>query len=454
MIPLNEIWQNEHCVGCGACAAICQEQIIELNFIAPKGIYKAGIPSNNLEKCIDCSLCFETCPVVSRNAYNDKDISTPTTLSKLIDWLIGSCKGIYTGYAVDKNLRYECSSGGVATALLKYLLETKNIDAAVVATPIPDKPIRHRTCLVEKAEDIIKYKGSIYCQVDYSSIWQFIQKNDQRLAIMGLPCQLKAVDLFMATKGLDTSKVFKIGLFCGGMTSHKALELLCKWANVNPDNVLNIRYRSGGWPGRKMIVTVCDIKQPTGTKEVVLFDRDASLFQRHLYNFCFGGPFFLNCCRKCGDQTAECADISLGDAWLPEFTSSDTIGTNLVIARTAKGQKILQGAVCNGVLELNQATPEDIVHSQGNCLVGRKLGLWGKSFWDRSLDIPESEACKQYIPQYIPSTRLISERRFFQWLVTHAPQRLVFVLFIIYNLMLITGGRLFKWIQFKIRRRA
>jgi coenzyme F420 hydrogenase subunit beta len=454
MIPLNEIWQNEHCVGCGACAAICQEQIIESNFIAPKGVYKAGIPSNNIEKCTDCNRCFEVCPAVSRNAYKDNIITIPSTLSRLIHWLIGAYKGIYTGYAVDKNLRYECSSGGVATALLKYLLETKNTDATVVAAPIPDKPIRHHACLVEKAEDVIKCKGSIYCQVDYSSIWQFIQKNNQRLAIIGLPCQLKAVDLFMAAKGLDTSKIFKIGLFCGGMTSHKALDFLCKRANVNPDNVLNIRYRSGGWPGRKMIVTVCDIKHPTGTKEVVLFDRDASLFQRHLYNFCFGGHFFLNCCRRCEDQTAEYADISLGDAWLSEFTSSDTIGTNLVIARTAKGLKILQSAVCDGILELNHATPEDIVHSQGNCLVGRKLGLWGKSFWDRSSDTSELKVCKQYIPQYVPSTRLVLERRLFQWMVTHAPAHIVFVLFIIYNLMLMIGGRLFKWIQFKIRRRA
>lgn len=363
---------------------------------------------------------------------NNKKISNK---SKLFNWLIGPYKEIYTGYAVDEKLRYECSSGGVATALLKYLIETKVMDGAIVAAPIRGKPLRHQAHYVNKVEDIVQYKGSIYCPIDYSPTWQIIEENHgRRLVIIGQPCQLRAVDQFVSAKGLDASKIFKIGLFCGGVTSYKALEYLCKKAKVKPKDALEIRYRSGGWPGRKMVIVIRDAREPTKTKEIVLFDRDASFSQKYLYDFCFSGPFFLDCCRVCKDQTSEHADISLGDAWLPEITSADKLGTNLIMARTDRGYKILQGAVNSGVIKLEGTDPEDVINSQGNCLIGKKLGLWGKPFWKYSSDTSEFKISKRYIPQHVPSKRIVLERRLFQWLVAHFPAHPIFMFYVTYNL--------------------
>ena len=43
----------------------------------------------------------------------------------------------------------------------------------------------------------------------------------------------------------------------------------------------------------------------------------------------------------CTDAVCELADISFGDAWLPEL-SNDKIGTSLVISRSETGEEVLR----------------------------------------------------------------------------------------------------------------
>ena len=131
---------------------------------------------------------------------------------ELFDWMVGLYKQIYTGHVNNEELRYQSSSGGIATALLKYLFETNEIDKAFIAAPIKENPLKHRMQLIYKAEDAVRCNDTIYCQVDYSSVWDFIKNNDNgRLAVIGLPCQLKAIDLLVSNK--NQLKIFKIGLF-------------------------------------------------------------------------------------------------------------------------------------------------------------------------------------------------------------------------------------------------
>lgn len=451
---MNKIWKNELCTGCGACAAICPEEIIELDFVDKEGFYRAGISSDKEKECNGCGLCFQVCPAVSRNKEDPDQDMKVANLPALLEWLIGPYKKIYTGHAADNDLRYASSSGGVATALLMHLFKKEAIQGALVASPIPGKPMRHCIYLIRNSGDSISHRGTIYCQIDYSHAWKFIQENQDRLAIMGQPCHLKAVDLFMAIKELDTTKILKIGLFCGGTSSYRALQYLCERKKVSPDKTLNIRYRSGGWPGRKMIAAIPDPDNPGRTKEVVLFEKDASLLQSYLYNFCFSGSFFPKCCLICTDQTAECADISLGDAWLPRLTLLDTLGTNIIISRSVRAQQTLLEAVKDGIIQLEEAQPEDVLCSQGNCLVGRKLGLWGRHIKQGCLNIPKLMACRRYIPQYIPSKRLLLERRLLRWLTGQLPASSAFIVFLVYRLMINMLGRFIRMTVKVIKERA
>lgn len=66
----------------------------------------------------------------------------------------------------------------------------------------------------------------------------------------------------------------------------------------------------------------------------------------------------------CCDRTAELADISCGDAWLPEL-ADDTVGSSVLIARTPRGQDIIRQAVDKGRLHIGEIGPADVARSQG-----------------------------------------------------------------------------------------
>src|SRR5699024_8759391 len=53
------------------------------------------------------------------------------------------------------------------------------------------------------------------------------------------------------------------------------------------------------------------------------------------------GFFKYTACDYCDDVLAETADISFGDAWLPEFTP-DPQGDNIVVARSAAALEIFE----------------------------------------------------------------------------------------------------------------
>ncbi len=302
---------------------------------------------------------FKAGPIVS-------DLGEPKTdleegIKKMLD--------CYLGFSKNDNTRYQCSSGGSITTLLKYLIDSGKIEGAFVA--VPSSGLKHQMAFVNNPDDLINYGDSIYCPVDFSPVWRFLKKYpDKKIAVVGLPCNLRALK--------DYQNIFKIGLFCGGVSSHQALEFLCQRKKIK--KVDRIRYRNGGWPGRRIIAHVDD-------KEIVLLDRDKSFLDKILYSFCFSGPFYLNSCRKCNDHFASFADVSFGDAWLPEVMKSDKVGTNVIIIRSKKGKEYLKEA---------------------------PLSLKKASF------------------ERFPVSRKRPLRGFFQYLVANLPLKLVFILYSIY----------------------
>ena len=96
-LPLKNIWKNGRCVGCGACEAVCPEQIIKLDFSGE--IYQAMIPLDSERKCTGCGFCYKVCQFI-QNFVGDKENknSIQTNLPELLDWMIGPYKKIFTSY--------------------------------------------------------------------------------------------------------------------------------------------------------------------------------------------------------------------------------------------------------------------------------------------------------------------------------------------------------------------
>ena len=63
--------------------------------------------------------------------------------------------------------------------------------------------------------------------------------------------------------------------------------------------------------------------------------------------------FFLTYrCTLCDDGFNKFADVSCGDAWLPEYRM-DKLGTSIIITRNEIGEQFIYGALENGRIQLN-----------------------------------------------------------------------------------------------------
>jgi len=80
----------------------------------------------------------------------------------------------------------------------------------------------------------------------------------------------------------------------------------------------------------------------------------------HTRSTCFTPSRCLLCC----DGTAELADISFGDAWLPEF-SNDNNGTSIIVSRTQMAEQFLQKAMSSKKIKLSKITGIKVARSQG-----------------------------------------------------------------------------------------
>ena len=142
------------CVGCGACQYFCGKDSIVLENIETIGIrpiFKKAQDANYSE-------CLKFCPSYSIGAsrnlqHNEHVISHP---------LIGPALEIWQGYASDKDIRYNASSGGAVSALTSYCLEKENMEFVLHVGMDKDTPWYNKTVQSKSRADLLARAGSRY----------------------------------------------------------------------------------------------------------------------------------------------------------------------------------------------------------------------------------------------------------------------------------------------------
>jgi hypothetical protein len=93
------------------------------------------------------------------------------------------------------------------------------------------------------------------------------------------------------------------------------------------------------------------------------------------FGFLWGHGFFkYNACDFCDDVVGETADLTVGDAWLPQFVN-DSRGTNIVVARSKALRDLIEEGIGTGRLALQQISPDDVAQSQAAGFRHRRDGL-------------------------------------------------------------------------------
>ncbi|GAB6265202.1 MAG: Coenzyme F420 hydrogenase/dehydrogenase, beta subunit C-terminal domain [Methanothrix sp.] len=342
---ITETARRNLCTGCGTCAAICPQEAINLLVDSKKGVF---LPTVDEELCNECGICIKACPGQFQNL---SELNMDLFGHVADDFWIGNHVACYTGYALDEELRYDSSSGGLITQLLVWALDEGIINGALVTRMSKENPLMPEPIIARNKNELIEASKSKYCPVPANiAIKEILRcKDNEKFAVVGLPCHILA--LRKAEKfnnNLRNKVIYHMGIFCSHTVTFLATEMLLNNININISSINEISYRGGGWPGGLSI----ELKNGLIIK----------LPKSNYYDISFGS-FIPVCCRLCSDHTNILADISFGDAWLKEY-ESDRIGRSIIISRNVAGEELLQEALAKGVIQLDQINSEKVRKSQ------------------------------------------------------------------------------------------
>ncbi len=359
---IDDVVRSGLCLGCGTCVSLCPSSAIKI--LKNDQLY---IPHVEKEKCTACGTCLQVCP---GHEVDFKHLNLDIFNAEPEDKILGNYLNCYTGHATDDKIRYESSSGGLIPSLLISLLEDNIIDGALVATMNQDRPLEPEPVIARNKEDIISSAGSKYCAVPANLALDEILATPGKYAVVGLPCHLHGVrKAEEVNTELKERIILHLGLFCGTTKTLLATEYLLSRYGIEKDNVTKLSYRREGWPG-KMVIHL----KGGGIKEI-------NQLRYYDIPFCSFTPWR---CTLCRDGAAELADISFGDASLPEIRNIDKIGSSIFVSRTSYGEEIIQRLVNKGRITAEPISA-DRVKISGKQFFRQKRRLKGQFQYARLL---------------------------------------------------------------------
>jgi coenzyme F420 hydrogenase subunit beta len=344
------------CTQCGTCAAICPHAAIHMAWDGKSG-YVLSVEG---ELCNDCGLCYEVCPghTVDFEQLSDRFLGEGTKNDR-----IGRYHSILIGNAIQEKVRWNAASGGIVTAILIAALRKGEIDGAIVTRMNPDSPLEPLTFLATTEEQIFEARGSKYCPVAANLRLREILSREGRYALVGLPCHIQGLrKAQLQSRKLRERVVVSISIFCGLNMSPTGTCMILHRYGISEEKVTQLRYRGAGWPGA-LQVDLNDGQSHTAPYREY-FDDNFMCYEMHR-------------CNLCTDSFGELADISCGDAWLPEYENSDDQGTSVVVVRSDRGREFLT-SVHSGVLELVPLSIDNAVKTQRLALIWKKDWLRAK----------------------------------------------------------------------------
>ncbi|HJH25406.1 MAG TPA: hypothetical protein C5S37_01250, partial [Methanophagales archaeon] len=356
---IEEIVEEGLCTGCGTCSGICPNSAIKI-VINAEGVY---VPELVNDKCNKCGICFNSCP----GKYFDFDNFNLGIFDKKPEnILLGNFINCYLAHATDREIRYNSASGGLVTSLLIYALEKGIIDGALVTRMKKDNPLESEPFIARTKGEIIEASKSKYCPVPANVALKEIveSKEGEKFAVVGLPCHIQGIrKAERVNKKLREKIVFHLGIFCSHTDSFRGTKLLLRKLSIKDKEVKKISYRGEGWPGK------IQINLKNGDQRYI--SNQSSLWNI-IFNSFFSTP---TRCLLCNDLTAEFADISFGDPWLPEIVSKEQVGKSIIISRTKQGEDLLNATNSDRYIESSQIEPEKVIQSQRNFLHFKKVNL-------------------------------------------------------------------------------
>ncbi|MBM3948373.1 MAG: coenzyme F420 hydrogenase [SAR202 cluster bacterium] len=285
-------------------------------------------------------------------------------------WLVGCWRKAYVGFSSDPAVRRAGASAGVITQTLMHLLETGKVAGAVVVKQGSPKPWEAEPIIATTPKQVMECTQSVYVPVPVNTILAEMERFQGRLAYVGLPDQVASLRRLQQLGHPGALRVdYVLGPYCGMAMYQKAIESFLRANGVKRiEDVAELRYREGEWPG------YLQVKTHSGK---VL--RAAKFYYNYLI------PFYVTRSTLYSvDFTNELTDISVGDAWHPKYEKEGK-GFSVVLARTAKGEQLLNEMQTQRLVELDEASLQEAMSMHGHMLDFKKRGAFIRMGWRRRM---------------------------------------------------------------------
>jgi coenzyme F420 hydrogenase subunit beta len=300
------------CTLCGACEAACPVSALRIEGEKVKHVYDCS-------KDMDlCPICYEICPHSEALLLRSLSFVADAPVKSEA---LGYYRKVLLVQAVDPKIRELSHGGGVVTSLLKFGIENKIFDSAIVSQVEPENPAKPKPSVATVPDDILSAIGSKFfpssvAKAYGSAVYGYGKTN---IAFVGVPCHVLALRKMEAWQHkISNNLKITIGLFCFGTLSfNQLLEYIKNKYKVEPSEIKHLRL------AQKLVVTTTKGELRIPMEEV--------------------SDHILPSCRKCTDFTSELADISIGSAYPLQDWST-------VIIRTKAGEDFFYEAVENGVI--------------------------------------------------------------------------------------------------------
>jgi coenzyme F420 hydrogenase subunit beta len=238
------------------------------------------------------------------------------------DEALGIYQRILSARATDQRVLEHSQDGGFATALGMYLLYAKKVDGVLVTKRNAEdgswKPI---PSIATTEEEILACAGTKYyiAPVLMNLSAAVVDKEYDRIAIVGLPCQIQSSRYLQKIKfELSPAITYLIGLFCTKNYEYDKIAAAVEQQGLNFGDIDKFAVNKGYF---RMYANGSETKLPL--KDV---DSWATGF-----------------CAYCADYSAEFADISIG-------TQDSEEGWSTVIVRTDRGAELIAELEAEGYI--------------------------------------------------------------------------------------------------------
>lgn len=366
--------EQDDCMGCGACVAVCDAQAVTLQ-TDEWGYYRGTIDGR---RCRHCGKCQAVCPAKHRCQSPNEDKPR-----------------LYAFYARDGAVLDRSSSGGMFPLLAEAVMETGGAVAGAAWRKDAEEDAHGRiwdngfyavhTVITEK-EDIAKLKKSKYMQSYMGDTVARIGRmlgRGQKVLFSGCPCQVAGLKAAIG----DEDNLFTVDLLCGNAPSAGFFQKYLEDSFCGGIDGYEFRYKETAWNG-----TTVRVKMPKN-QPLVLHGGAEDDYQRVYHNH----TMCPRHCEHCRYQTLpRWGDITAGDFWgLAKHDESlvNDRGTSAVLVNNEKGARLMD-QIPDSQIGQKKAVPLSWLGGNGFALSGRHnfASPYRDRFYGAVRKMPFSEA--------------------------------------------------------------